>query len=198
MNQKEEEIAKQCGQFLINFVTAETPDEAYRGLISSIRESFKFRIPGPRNKPILPKVYPDIEISRDRVKSLFLDLIKGISLRESEAYKFYEYCYEETRSVRVEYHDDDSITETPLLMGISEINDYPISKLDTILAYCIINCLKSNRSRRLIRKCEEDHDCGKYYIAERDKKGKGKHRFCSDKCRNRFHYLQKKKLSVKD
>ena len=184
-----------CGQFLINFVRAEAPEEAQRELFNSIRDSFKIRIPGPRNKPLLPKAYPGIEKNRAKIKTLFSDLIKGVSPNESEAYKFYEYCYEETQSVRIEHHDDGSVTETPLLIGLPEVTEYPISTLETILAYCVINCFKSTRIWKLIRKCEEDQDCDKYYVAERDKKGKGDHRFCSDKCRNRWHYLQKKRLT---
>ena len=74
MKRNKEEIAELCGQFLMNFVYAETPAEAYRGLVSSVREDFGFRVPGPRNKPIRPKMHPHIENSRTVLKDFFSDL----------------------------------------------------------------------------------------------------------------------------
>jgi hypothetical protein len=189
-NRKYKDISEQCAQFLVDYLNAETYDAAYRGLQISVVEAFNFSIPAhskSKNKPVPPKWYPYIEESSTNLKELFSDIKQGIRLSESEAFDFFVYCYEKERSVRVDVHNDGSIIDRPVF---SERND-EVPKLYAILAYCVITALKSERMRQLICECENT-ECGRFYIAKRYKKGKGVHKFHSDKCRNRWHYLQKK------
>ena len=190
-NREKENLARKCGQILVDFVNAKTAADAHFDILNSMRDSFNFSIPGPRKAHIRLEFHPQIEKSRIKLKELFSDLKERKNLRESKAFDFFVYCYEEAQKVRTDVHDDGSIVERPLFIGRSDVYHDEILKHDALLGYCVITCLKSEKIRRLIHKCEEDQNCGKYYVAVRDKKDECMHRFCSDKCRNRWHYLQK-------
>lgn len=171
---EKEDRSKQCGQLLVDFVNAKTPDDACRDLLRNVRDEFKFDIfVGPSKRLLKENVRNDVEEDRSKLKRLFSELKNGINLNESEVIHNYLLCYDLCCKAHVSINKNGYITVTPVL---DKHSGY-----DQVLAYCIISFLELERSRKLIHRCKM---CNVFFIPQRI----GNNKFCPGKnCRRDFH-----------
>lgn len=175
--------ATKCGQFLVEFINTADPEAAAKNLINGARKSFKFQIQNPTAQQ-LGKIHDEIPSEQGAVEELVYLLDQEDNLYDIERIHGYVATYNYRCLPLADITEDGTITE-------SAIFDSPEgAHLHDVVCYCIVTFLQIERNSRLIRQCQEDQKCGRYFLAKSDR-GKDKLRFCSNSCRSRYARYQK-------
>jgi len=169
--QHEKELSAKCGNVLVNFINAESLDEAIHSLSSDFRSFFKVKLFNA--KKVSEKQKDAVKDSQKRLVKFFDELQIKPDLEESETIEEYNWDYYHLCHSQVvpdaRYPYDISV--------LSYLNENSKNPFEAVLAFLVFNYLKYEDPKE-IKKCKlPNYDL--YFQADNNRR-----QFCSKKGQN--------------
>lgn len=162
----DKELSSKCGNVLVNFINAESLDEAIYNLSSDFRSFFKTKLFNA--KRVSEKQKDAIKDSQKRLVKLFDELQINTDLEESETIEEYNWDYYHLCHSQV-VPDARYPYEISVLSYLKESLKNPF---EAVLAFLVFNYLKYE-DRKEIKKCKLPN-CDLYFQADNNRR-----QFCS-------------------
>lgn len=177
---------KRCGQLLVDFVNAKTPEDARLGLMRAVRKEFGFDVfLGPlksQKRPLEEDQRKEVDKNQSDLRKLLSEIEEGKNVCENEFLNTYLLCYDMCCKP-VAMDEEGHIQESQDLGDESEY--------DQVLAYCLITFLENEDLRQYIHKCQYD-ECPKFFMSKKT----GDNKFCDEACKTDYHNKEKKRLKL--
>jgi hypothetical protein len=157
-DKKKEQISKECGKLLVDLINDESPGTAYIEFRKKVATLLGIKMP-PRqrkSKSLKERGVRKVKRNCEKIKKLFIDIVTGEDLIESEILDEFIFCYRMPDKPYIEFGDDDSLV-------VEKATTFFYS-IDKVISYCVVTFLESAENRKRLGICKE---CGTIFFADR-------------------------------